>query len=168
MATERTFVLGRAGRREDGTDPPPPDTRRNLQARGVKSGSGTYATDTTTQTRGDPVEGGLSKLSPVDPSGPSSVPALLGRLVMPPARRTGTQTRSGTKGSQKTYVVPYPGPFFISVIAVTTIVAVRVGEPSHKGTVLEKPRLGILDKPKKGVIIVYNFPAPQNQGVGQR
>jgi len=114
------------------------------------------------------VEGCLGKVPPVDPSGPSSVPALLGRLVMPPARHTGTQTRSGTEGSQKTYVVPYPGPLFISVIAIRTVVTVRVREPSHKGTVLEKPRLGILNKPKTGVIIVYNFPAPQNQGIGQR
>ena len=166
MATDQTVKKGgeggRMGRREDGTDPPPPDTQRNLQARGVESGSGTYATDTTTQTRGDPVEGGLGKVPPVDPSGPSSVPALLGRLVMPPARHTGTQTRSGTEGSQKTYVVPYPGPLFISVIAIRAVVAVRVGEPSHKGTVLEKPLLGILNKPKTGVVIINDFPAPQN------
>ena len=163
MATERTFVLGRAGRREDGTDPPPPDTRRNLQARGVESGSGTYATDTTTQTRGDPVEGGLTKKPPVNPSGPSSVPALLGRLVMPPARHVRTYTRAGTQRPQETCVVPYPGPFFVPVVAVTTIVTVRVREPSHKGTVLEKPRLGILYKPKTGVEVVNNFPAPQHQ-----
>ena len=114
------------------------------------------------------MEGCLGKVPPVDPPGPSSVPALLGRLVMPPARHTGTATRAGTQKTYETCVVPYPGPFFISVIAVTTIVAVRVGEPSHEGTVLEKPRLGILDKPKTGVIIIYYSPAPQNQGVGQR
>ena len=108
------------------------------------------------------MEGCLGKVPPVDPSGPSSVPALLGRLVMPPARHTGTQTRSGTEGPQKTYVVPYPGPLFISVVAVRAVVTVRVREPSHKGTVLEKPRLGILDKPNPGVIIINDFPAPQN------
>ena len=120
------------------------------------------------QARGDPVEGGLSKVPPVDPSGPSSVPALLSCTIMPPARHVGTQTRAGTEGPYKSRVVPYPGPLFISVVAVTAIVTVRVREPSHKGTVLEKPRLGILNKPKTGVIIINNFPAPQNQGIGQR
>ena len=117
------------------------------------------------------MEGCLGKVPPVETSGPSPVPALLGRLVMPPARHVRTYTRAGTQKTYKTYVVPYPGPLFISVIAIRAVVAVRVGEPSHKGTVLEKPRLGILNKPKTGVIVIiviYNFPAPQNQGIGQR
>ena len=168
MATERTLSwAGREGG-EMGRTPPPPDTQRHLQARGVESGAGTRHTDTTTQVWGDPVEGSLSKVPPVDPSGPSSVPALLGRLVMPPARHVRTYTRAGTKGPRETYIIPYPGPFFVPVVAVTAIVTVRVREPSHKGTVLEKPRLGILNKPKTGVIIINNFPAPQNQGIGQR
>ena len=114
------------------------------------------------------MEGGLGKVPPVEPSGPSSVPALLGRLIMPPARHVRTHTRTGTQNTYETYIIPYPGLFFVSEVAVRTIVTVRVREPSHKGTVLEKPRLGILNKPKTGVIIIYYFPAPQNQGVGQR
>ena len=143
-------------------------TDRDVRKANTTTLLSTCKTYAVAQTRGDPVEGGLSKVPPVDPSGPSSVPALLGRLVMPPARHVRTYTRAGTKGPRETYIIPYPGPFFVPVVAVTTIVTVRVREPSHKGTVLEKPRLGILNKPKTGVIIINNFPAPQNQGIGQR
>ena len=114
------------------------------------------------------MEGGLSEVGPVEPPVPGPSPALLSGTIMPPARHVGTYTRAGTEGSYESCVVPYPGPFFISVIAVTTIVTICVREPSHKGTVLEKPRLGILYKPKTGVMIINNFPAPQNQGIGQR
>ena len=113
------------------------------------------------------MEGGLSEMGPVEPPIPGPVPALLSCTIMPPARHVGTQTRAGTEGSYEGRVVPYPGPL-ISVIAVRTIVTVRIREPSHKGTVLQKPCLGILNKPKTGGMIIYNFPAPQNQGIGQR
>ena len=114
------------------------------------------------QARGDPVEGGLSEMGPVEPPIPGPVPALLSCTIMPPARHVGTYTRAGTEGSYESGVVPYPGPLFISVVAVRAVVTVRIREPSQKGTVLEKPRLGILNKPNPGVIIVNDFPAPQN------
>ena len=114
------------------------------------------------QARGDPVEGGLSEMGPVEPPIPGPVPALLSCTIMPPARHVGTQTRAETQRTHEGCVVPYPSPFFISVVAVTTVITVRIREPSHKGTVLEKPRLGILNKPNPGVIIINDFPAPQN------
>ncbi len=123
---------------------------------------GTCDTYTVAQARGDPVEGGLSEMGPVEPPIPGPVPALLSCTIMPPARHVGTQTRAETQRPHESCVVPYPNPFFISVVAIRTVITVRFREPSHKGTVLEKPRLGILNKPSAGVIIVNDFPAPQN------
>ena len=114
------------------------------------------------QTLGDAVEGNLTKMAPVEPPVPGPVPALLSCTIMPPARHVGTQTRAGTQKTYESCIVPYPGPFFVPVVAVTTVITVRVKKPSHKGTVLENPRLGILNKPNTGVKIINDFPAPQN------
>ena len=72
----------------------------------------------------------LPKMGPVEPPVPGPVPALLSCTIMPPARHVGTQTRSGTEGSYESRAVPYPGPFFVSKVAVRTVVTVRVRNPS--------------------------------------
>ena len=113
------------------------------------------------------MEGNLSKVVPIHPLGPP-VPALLSGIPMMSTLHARTPTRTRTQKTYKVHIVPKPGFLFIPVVAITTIVTVRIREPSHEGTILEKPRLGIFNKPNPGVIIINNFPAPQNQGIGQR
>ena len=113
------------------------------------------------QVRGDPVEGGLSEMGPVHPIGPP-VPALLSGIPMRSTLHARTPTRARTQTSYKVYIIPKPGFLFIPVVAITATVDIRVGKASHEGTILQKPRLGILNKPNAGVIIINDFPAPQN------
>ena len=125
-------------------------TRPSGKALRQRDLEGTCDTYAVAQTRGYPVEGGLSEVGPVEPPVPGPVPALLSGTIMPPGRHVRTYTRAGTKGPRETYIIPYPGPFFVPVVAVTTIVTVRVREPSHKGTVLEKPLWGFSINQKRG------------------
>ncbi len=103
----------------------------------------------------------LSEMGPVHPFAPS-VPALLCGIFMTPTHHVGTQTWARTQGSYKIHIIPKPSLFLVPVVAITTIVDVRKWKAAHEGTVLEKPRLGILNKPNPRVIIINNFPAPQN------